>query len=108
MKTPPLPLLLVLLLASPCVANIAITTTSLPAGTVNKAYSAAIQASGGCPPYSWTITSGSLPAGITKKVSSTTTSLNLSGTPTTAATSSFTLSSHGFGGVLPTVACKIV
>jgi hypothetical protein len=108
MKTPPLPLLLVLLLASPCVANIAITTTSLPAGTLNKAYSAAINASGGCPPYAWTITSGSLPAGITKKVSSTTTSLNLSGTPTTAATSSFTVSAKGCGGLISTVSYKLV
>lgn len=77
-------------------SSIAITTTSLPNGTVQTAYSAAVKASGGCTPYSWTI-SGSLPAGITKKISSTTTSLILSGTPTTAATYSFTVAATGCG-----------
>jgi hypothetical protein len=107
MRTP-LYLLLLLLFVSRCLAYVAITTTSLPNGTVNKAYSASIYASGGCTPYTWTITSGSLPAGITKKVSSTTTSLNLSGTPTSAATSSFTVAAKGCGGNLSTHSYKIV
>lgn len=107
MRTP-LYLLLPLLFVSRCLANIAITTTSIPNGTVNKAYSASINASGGCTPYSWTITSGSLPAGVTKKVSSTTASLNLSGTPTTAATSSFTVAAKGCGGIVSKASYKIV
>ncbi len=42
-----------------------ITTTSLPGGTVGKAYPVTqLQASGGQLPYRWTITAGSLPAGL--------------------------------------------
>ena len=41
-----------------------ITPQSLPAGTVNIPYSATFTATGGTPPYSWSISSGSLPAGI--------------------------------------------
>ena len=108
MKTSPLFLALPVLLASTCLANIAITTTSVPNGTVNKAYSANINASGGCTPYSWAITSGSLPSGITKKVSSTSTSLNLSGTPTTVSTSSFTVTAKGCGGFASSASYKIV
>jgi hypothetical protein len=64
---------------------------------VGAPYSAVIQASGGCTPYIWTIVAGSLPAGITAKPSSTTTSLNLTGTPITAATYSFTEQVAGCG-----------
>jgi uncharacterized protein (TIGR03437 family) len=42
---------------------IAITTSSLPAGTVNTAYSSTLQTSGGTSPFTWTI-SGSLPLGL--------------------------------------------
>ena len=40
-----------------------ITTASLPAGTVGTPYSQALAASGGTPPYTWTV-SGDLPAGL--------------------------------------------
>ena len=84
-------LLLLIVLASRCVASsVAITTTSLPNGTAHTAYSAVIKASGGCTPYKWAIASGALPAGVIAKVSNTTTSLSLAGTPTTAATYWFT------------------
>lgn len=43
----------------------AVTTGALVAGTVGAAYSGAVAASGGIPPYTWTITSGTLPAGLT-------------------------------------------
>lgn len=61
-----------------------ITTSTLPAGVVNTAYSATIAATGGTTPYSWSVTSGSLPAGLSLSSSGT-----ISGTPTTAGTSSF-------------------
>ncbi len=100
---------LLLVLASRCVASsVAITTTSLPNGTVKTAYSAAVKASGGCTPYKWAIASGALPAGVTMKVSSTTTSLNLAGTPTTAATNSFAVKVTGCGGVVSQVSYKVV
>jgi hypothetical protein len=101
------PLLLVVL-ASRCGANVTITTTSLPNGTVNTAYSAVIQASSGCTPYKWTLASGALPAGVTAKVSSTTTSLSLTGTPTTAVTYSFTEKVTGCGGNTSQVSYKVV
>ena len=41
-----------------------VTTTSLPAGTTGTAYSVTLAASGGTPPYIWTMASGSLPAGV--------------------------------------------
>jgi len=107
MKTPPY-LLLLLVFASRCMASVAITTTSVPNATVNTAYSANIYASGGCTPYKWAISSGSLPAGITKTVSSTTTSLHLAGTPTTAATYSFKVTATGCGGLVSAVSYQII
>jgi hypothetical protein len=65
-----------------------ITTSSpLPQGTVDIAYSTALQASGGTPPYTWARTAGSLPAGL--YLSSTTGVI--SGTPTAAGVSTFTI-----------------
>ena len=60
---------------------LAISTTSLPQGTVGTAYSATLMASGGKTPYSWSISSGTLPAGLALAPS---TGI-ISGTPTTAA-----------------------
>jgi hypothetical protein len=80
--------------------TVAISTTAVPNGIVGKAYSAAVNALGGCTPYKWRIVSGALPAGLTSKVSSSTTSLLLSGTPTRASTYSPTLQVAGCGGTI--------
>lgn len=64
-----------------------VTTTSLPSGTVSTAYSATLAASGGSTPYSWSITSGALPSGLSLAASTGA----ISGTPTTSGTSSFTV-----------------
>ncbi|MCJ7664202.1 MAG: Ig domain-containing protein, partial [Desulfobacterales bacterium] len=64
-----------------------ITTASLPDGNVGSAYSQTLQATGGTGSYNWSITSGSLPAGL----SLTQSSGLISGTPTAAATSNFTV-----------------
>jgi hypothetical protein len=88
--------------------GLGITTTSLPNGTVGTAYSAIVKATGGCTPYKWTIATGSLPAGITARASTTTTSINLTGTPTTAGTYSFTLKVTGCGGGTSEMAFKVI
>jgi uncharacterized protein (TIGR03437 family) len=63
-----------------------ITTSSpLPQGTVGVAYSQTLEASGGNPPYSWSMTSGALPSGL--KLSS---SGAIAGTPAAAGTANFT------------------
>jgi hypothetical protein len=64
-----------------------ITTTSLPSAQVSSSYSTTLAASNGTTPYSWSITSGSLPAGLTLTAATGV----ISGTPTTAGTSSFTV-----------------
>src|ERR1041385_1037614 len=56
-----------------------ITTTSLPNGQVQVAYSSTLQATGGTPPYTWSVSNGSLPAGLMLTAGSGA----ISGTPTT-------------------------
>ena len=67
-------------------APLTIVTVAFPAGLVGTAYSAGLAATGGTAPYTWSISAGTLPAGL---------SLNsatgaITGTPTTAGTSSVT------------------
>ena len=66
---------------------LAITSTSLAAGQKGSTYSATLQAGGGTPNYTWSIRSGSLPAGLSLNA----TNGVISGTPTTAVTSNFTV-----------------
>jgi hypothetical protein len=61
-------------------ANLVITTTSLPTGEVGAAYSATLAATGGTTPYSWSLTSGTLPAGLLLNAATGT----ITGTPTAA------------------------
>jgi hypothetical protein len=68
-------------------ADLIITTTSLANGTAGVAYSATLAATGGVTPYVWSIVSGSLPAGLSLNASTGV----ISGTPTSAGTSSFTV-----------------
>ena len=44
--------------------QVGITTTSLPGATLGQAYSTTVTASGGTTPYTWGVTSGSLPPGL--------------------------------------------
>jgi len=52
------------------VTVVAISTTSLPPGSEGIAYLAGIGASGGTPPYTWSLATGSLPSGLTMQPSS--------------------------------------
>ena len=72
---------------------LSITTTSLPPGQVGTPYQGSLNATGGWDAFSWIVGYGSLPAGL---------SLNaqtgaISGTPTTAGTSSFTVQATDTG-----------
>src|SRR5580704_15117675 len=50
--------------ADPPPAALTISTSSLPAGQTGVAYGAVLAATGGTPPYTWSLTSGTLPAGL--------------------------------------------
>ncbi len=66
-------------------AALAISTTSLPNGALNTGYSVNLVATGGVGPYTWSITAGSLPSGLSLSSSGL-----ISGTPSATGTSSFT------------------
>jgi|SRR5215470_2157504 len=100
--------LLLVAVVCPCFATITISTPSLPNGTVKIVYSAVISTKNGCTPIKWAIASGALPAGVTGKASSTTTTFALSGTPTRAGTYSFAVKVIGCGGGVSQVAYKVV
>lgn len=69
-------------------APLAITTTTLPQGTIGTAYSQSVAVTGGTTPYTWSVSAGSLPSGLSLNASTGA----ITGTPTpTAVTSSFTI-----------------
>lgn len=68
-------------------------TTTLPEGTTGAGYSATLTATGGVTPYTWSLATGSLPAGITLAANGT-----LTGTPTAVGAASFTARVSGTGG----------
>ncbi len=63
-------------------APLVITTTSLPNGQVGSPYSATLAASGGTTPFAWSLTSGTLPAGLSLNAATGT----INGTPTATVT----------------------
>ena len=65
---------------------LSVATTSLPGGTAGTAYSASLAAANGTPPYTWSVTSGSLPAGLNLSSAGV-----ISGVPTSGGTSDFTV-----------------
>ncbi|MGA8089371.1 MAG: putative Ig domain-containing protein, partial [Terracidiphilus sp.] len=71
-------------------AALTIITTSLPNAVVGGAYNVALVASGGTPPYTWTVASGStLPSWLS--ITGSGTSWQITGTPTAAETDRFSL-----------------
>jgi len=67
-------------------AGLTITTTSVPNGIVGNAYSATLNAQNGVTPYTWTVSGGSLPAGLSPSAAGV-----ISGTPSAAGTFPFTV-----------------
>ena len=94
-----------LLTVSPAGAPaLSITTSStLPSGFVQTAYTDTLQATGGTTPYTWTVLSGQLPGGLA--LSGTTGTI--SGTPTTVGSSSFTVQVHDAAGAYAALAVSI-
>jgi hypothetical protein len=68
-------------------APLTISTPSLPTGVQGQAYSATMLATGGAPPYAWSLSSGTLPNGLGLSAGGL-----ISGTPTATGTFSFTVS----------------
>mgnify|MGYP000622147679 CR=1 FL=1 len=64
---------------------LAITTASLASGAVGSAYAATLAATGGQPPYTWSLAAGTLPAGVSLSAAG-----ELRGTPTAPGTFGFT------------------
>src|SRR5439155_22838964 len=78
---------------------VGMTPASLPDGTLNASYSQTLSGTGGAAPYSFGVTSGSLPAGLTLSSSGV-----VSGVPTTTGTNNFTATAtdaHGCAGSQP-------
>jgi len=70
-----------------CPPPLQITTAGLPNGTTATGYAAPLNATGGVPPYTWSIT-GQLPAGLNLTTNKDNTGI-ISGTPILAGTSNF-------------------
>jgi hypothetical protein len=69
-------------------APLTVSSLTLAGGTVGTTYSSSIAVSGGTPAYMWTVSGGTLPAGLNLAG----TTGVISGTPTATGTSKFTLS----------------
>lgn len=67
--------------------QLSISPLSLPAGLAGNAYSQTLSALGGIAPFSWSISSGALPAGLTLNA----TTGAITGTPTTSGSFTFTV-----------------
>jgi uncharacterized repeat protein (TIGR03803 family) len=95
-------------------ASLSITTTTLPNGAVGQGYSTILAATGGLAPYTWSITSGSLPAGLSLNGSTGV----VSGTPTEPGTANFVvqvadsqgtpvIATAGLAITIPTPICDV-
>jgi len=83
-----------------------ITASALTSGTQGVAYAQALAASGGTPAYTWSISSGALPAGLTLAA----TTGVISGTPTASGTASLaaTVTDNGTPSQKQSVATSII
>jgi len=67
--------------------NLSVATATLPNARISASYSQTLAATGGVTPYSWSVSAGSLPAGLSLNASSGV----ISGTPSATGLSSFTV-----------------
>jgi hypothetical protein len=80
--------------APPACPAITLSPATLPNGIVGTPYTQTITASGGTPPYTYTVSAGTLPPGLTLNAATGV----LSGTPTTAGSSTFTIRASDANG----------
>ena len=80
-----------------------VSTTSLPAGTVGTAYASFLAFTGGSAPLTWSVVAGALPAGFTLSSDGI-----ISGAPTTASISNFTVRATDANGAFDDQALTIV
>ena len=81
------------MVVSSMAASLAVSTASLPPGVVGSAYTTQLAATGGTGSDTWSVSSGSLAAGLTLNASTGV----ISGTPTAAGTTSFTVTVSDMG-----------
>ena len=93
-NTPPNPVV-----ASP----LAVTTTTLSGAVVAQPYTSTLVATGGTAPLAWSITSGSLPSGLSLSASG-----SISGTPSTPGSVGFTVTVHDSTGATATAPLTLV
>jgi hypothetical protein len=65
-------------------SGLAVSNTTMPGGTLGISYSAPLNASGGLPPYTWSVLNGSLPPGLSLSAAGV-----ISGTPSAIGTFNF-------------------
>lgn len=102
-----LPVLMGLMVVAPAVARaeavLAVGTNALADGRVGASYAQTLTATGGTPPTQWTISAGALPAGLTLVA----TTGAISGTPTAAGDSAFTVQATDAASHVATQALSI-
>ena len=84
-------------------ALLAVTTASLPGGVVGAPYSQTLAATGGTPPYLWTVSAGRLPVGLTLN----TATGQITGTPTNPVSSLVTFKVTDAGVPAQTTAVQL-
>ena len=77
---------------------VSISTASLPNGTPGVSYAATVSATGGALPYTWSVSAGSLPAGLSLNP----TTGQITGVPSTQGAFQFTIQVTDFGGSIAT------
>jgi hypothetical protein len=78
---------------SPPASTLRLSAAALPSASVRTAYSTALVAAGGSPPYAWSIASGSLPPGLSLSSDG-----SIAGTPTSGGEWAFTVSVNDSAG----------